>query len=191
MTLPDLTNITFFPSFSTCPSTLDPEAALPASDWFLLAEVKDDMTITKPTLVLSDRDGAPFALVFDGFERDDLNFKAMGLRKGHTAVVRRARRTPPKEEGKRGFVSVGKAGVGSVRGIPGPLEHVLVAAERLRGAEAENGTGAGGGSGGKRKCETCGSGEGQLMRCTGCGGVQYCSKVSRFNLMRKRETHVD
>lgn len=187
MTLPNLTNTTLFPSFTTCPSTLDPETALPPTDWFLLAQVKDDMTITKPTLVLSDRDGAPFALVFDGLERDDLNFKAMGLKKGCTAVVRRARRTPPKEEGKRGFVSVEKGSVGSVRAIPGPLERVFVVAERLRVAEAEveKGTGGGNGGGGKGtgRCETCGGGEGQLMRCTGCGGMQYCSKVSESLLL--------
>lgn len=174
MSPPDFANTTLFPSFDTCPSTS--AAALPGSNWYLLAQIKDDMTITKPTLVLSDRDGAPFALVFDGLERGDLNFKTLGLKKGCTAVVPRARKTPPKEEGKRGFVSVENGRAAEVKAIPGPLERVLAVGERMQGAEDGSG-----------RCETCG-GEGHLMRCTGCGGVEYCSKVSLLPFIRQNET---
>src|SRR5438876_8453591 len=99
MPIPDFTNQTTFPTFSACPDHNPPPSQ--QDDWFLLAQVKDDMTITKPTLVLTDRSGAPFALVFDGLDRDALDFKRLGLRKGNTAVIPGAVRTPPREEGKR------------------------------------------------------------------------------------------
>ncbi|KAK5663041.1 hypothetical protein OQA88_6457 [Cercophora sp. LCS_1] len=163
MSIPAFTNITLFPSFSTCPETTAPA---PAEDWFLLAQVKDDMTITKPTLVLSDRDSSPFALVFDGLERDDLDLKKLGLKKGNTAVIPRAKKTPPKDDTKRGFVSVEKGRAAEVKVIPGPLDKVFTVGAWLRERES---------SGAEPVCETCGK-EGELMKCTGCGRVKYCGK---------------
>ncbi|KAK1760600.1 hypothetical protein QBC47DRAFT_367633 [Echria macrotheca] len=168
MPLPNFKDETTFPTFTACPS--HHPLALLDKDYFLLAQVKDDMTITKPTLVLTDRSGAPFALVFDGLDRDALDLKKLGLRKGNTAVIPRAVRTPPREEGKRGFVSVPLGSAGDVRAIPGPLERVLAVGERLNfrenGDEVEEEEG----------CAGCGEREKELMRCTGCGGVRYCSK---------------
>lgn len=171
MPTPDFTNPALFPTYAAIPetTTTTPDNEEQQEDWFLLAQIKDDMTIVKPTLVLSDRAGAPFALIFDGLARDGLDFKALGLRKGCTAVVPRARRTPPREEGKRGFVSVPRGQAGTVRAIPAGLERVLEVGGRMRG-------GLGEGEG----CAGCGKGEGEggLKRCEGCRGVRYCGKVS-------------
>ncbi|KAK0636165.1 hypothetical protein B0T17DRAFT_484201, partial [Bombardia bombarda] len=177
---PDFTNRTIFPSFASCPEVAGPDpsssssvsSALP-TDWYLLAQVKDDMTINKPTLVLGDRDDSPFALVFNGLERDGVDFKARGLKKGATAVIPRAKRTPPRDETKRGFVSVEREHAGEVRGIPGPLKRVLEVGEGLRAW-------SNGGEGGE-VCESCWEERGEgggLLKCMGCGVVRYCSKVS-------------
>ena len=178
MAPPDFANAAVFPGFHDLPeaaavSSAPPPPADVHGAWFLVAQVKDDMTITKPTLVLSDRAGAPFALVFEGLARDDLDLKKAGLRKGATAVVPRARRTPPREEGKRGFVAVEKGRAAEVRAIPAPLERVVELAAAMRARAARGGSG---------ECETCGE-EGEssaaLLRCTGCEEVRYCSKVGR------------
>lgn len=157
--------------------------------WYLLAEITHNMTLTKPTLVLADRAGTSFALVFAdrpaaGPGAPDLG--AQGFRRGHTVAVARARRTPGRGGGeggpgvggaaggdrqRRGFVRIGKGEEPSVRALPGSLERVLAVGEWLRAREAE-------GEGVEGKCESCG-GEGEgLSRCTGCGEVRYCSKVS-------------
>ncbi|KAH8893275.1 hypothetical protein GQ53DRAFT_821982 [Thozetella sp. PMI_491] len=171
MAPPDFTSTDVFPSFASLPSALSSPAERPAHEWFLIAQVKDDMTITKPTLVLTDRDNAPFALVWDGLERGDLDLKKKGLKKGTTAVLSRALRTPPKEETKRGFVSIEKARSGDVKAIPGPIDKVLQLGEKLRAKEASDG---------EEKCESCGNTSGQegkaLSKCTACGEVRYCSK---------------
>ncbi|KAL5871996.1 hypothetical protein ACKVWC_007632 [Pyricularia oryzae] len=164
--LPDFSNRERFPTFVTIP-----EAGAPASDgsqqpeeWYLLAHIKNDMTIAKPTLVVEDRDGSPFAVVFEGYGRDDLDLKARGLKKGNTIVLPRARRVPPADETKRGFVRVDKADAAAVKAVPGALERVLA----LGGVE-ENAT----------VCSACG-GKGEagagLSRCVGCGRARYCGK---------------
>lgn len=172
--MPDLTDTTLFPTFLTIPELeQDPDAPSPQASappgggqgrWYLLAQVRDDMTINKPTLVLSDRDGHPFALVFEGLGRDDLDLRGLGLRKGSTAVIPMARRTTPAGgASKRSFVRVARGDAGGVRAVPGPLARVLELAGQVRGGV----------------CETCaGSGEGGLRRCAGCGKSAYCSKVS-------------
>lgn len=169
MPLPDFTSPSLFPTFETYPTSFPSPPSSPT--YYLLGQIKDDMTITKPTLVCSDRSGAPFALVFDGLERDGLDLKKVGLRKGCTAVVPFARKVPPAEEGtgKRGFVTVPRERAGEVKAIPGGLERVLVLGERLREREGEGNK--------ERVCEGCGKG-GELLKCTGCVGIRYCSKVS-------------
>lgn len=166
--LPDFTDVALFPTFLTIPEQ-DPDAApsvaaLPPGKgpWYLVAQIKDNMTINKPTLVLTDRGANPFALVWEGLGRDDLDLKGLGFKKGCTAVIPYAWRTKPADEGKRGFVRVEKSDARSVRAVPGPLERVLALGGKAKGL----------------KCETCG-GEGQdgLKSCTGCERVGYCSKV--------------
>lgn len=181
--LPDFTDTTLFPTFLTIPQD-DQDQGPPSSnnntttssqdqqDWYLLAQVKDNMTINKPTLVLTDRDANPFALVFEGLGRDDLDLRALGFKKGCTALVPRARRTKPADESKRGFVRVDKAHAAAVKAVPAPLARVLeVAAAKTKGM----------------RCATCGKGAGSeggedgstvLKSCTGCGRVGYCTKVS-------------
>ncbi|TPX10708.1 uncharacterized protein E0L32_008277 [Thyridium curvatum] len=177
MTIPDVDDREVFLSFTQLPEVgQSPTPDQQQQPWYLVAQVKDDMTINKPTLVLTDRDGSPFALVFEGLERDGLDLKRLGLKKGATAVVPRARRTPPKEAGKRGFVAVEKGRAAEVRAVPGPLEEALELARRMRAMDAAREAGqaedpcAGG-------CGKGGEGGG-LVKCTGCGRVRYCGKVS-------------
>lgn len=168
--LPDFANTVHFPTFLTIPeqdrdsppsSSLTPTKG--DTPWFLLAQVKDNMTINKPTLVLKDRDENPFALVFEGLERDELDLKGLGFKKGCTAVIPHAARTKPAENGKRGFVRIEKGNARAVRAVPGPLARVLEVGGKVKGSQ----------------CETCGAeGETGLKSCTGCGRVGYCSKVS-------------
>lgn len=171
--LPDFSNTTLFPTFITIPQDDEDgehqqqQQHEDGSGYYLLAQVKDNMTINKPTLVLTDRDTNPFALVFEGLGRDDLDLKGLGFKKGYTAVVPRARRTRPADETKRGFVRVARQDAARVKAVPAPLARVLEVA-----GSAPKGT----------RCETCGKEEGgdgaRLKSCTGCERVGYCSKVS-------------
>lgn len=164
----DFTNTTIFPTFLTIPekdqdAVAPPSSSAPAERWYLLAQIKDNMTINKPTLVLTDRDANPFALVFEGLGRDDLDLKGLGFKKGSTAVIPNAMRTKPADESKRGFVRVEKGDAGSVRAVPCSLARVLELGGKVKGS----------------KCETCGVDDGKdLKGCTGCGRAGYCSKVS-------------
>jgi hypothetical protein len=176
MPLPDFSNSTVFPSFEQCPEIgVDTEGL---EEWCLIAQIKDDMTITKPTLVLEDLIGAPFALVFDGFGRDDFDLKKRGLKKGATAVLPRARRTPPKEEGKRGFVSVDKGSAEDVRAIRGSLDEVRRVVETMKTRKERRDAGHG------EACSCCGKAgdAASLKKCTRCAEVRYCSKVSSLGI---------
>ncbi len=164
--LPDFSDTAVFPSFADLPESAGDRGPAGDDDWFLVAEVREDMTITKPTLVLADRSGAPFALVFDGLARGELDLKKRGLRKGHTAVVPRALRAPPREDGRKGFVRIQKDSEGIVKAVPAPLSRVFALAEEVR--EKKGGEG----------CAACGEKKEGLMRCTGCSRVVYCSTVS-------------
>lgn len=176
MAPPDFTDTALFRSFDDCPEP----GATPRSDGpvphYLIGQIAHNMTVNKPTLVLHDQTGASFALVFDG-PAGGIDLAARGLRKGATALVPRAERTPPRAEGKRGFVSVTMDRADEVRAIPGALERVFAVGTRMREKET-------GGDG--NQCEKCGQkgddGEGgekaTLMKCLGCGEVRYCSKVS-------------
>lgn len=164
----DFTNTTLFPTFLTIPEQDQDAVPLTASSpsgerWYLLAQVKDNMTITKPTLILADRDASPFALVFEGLGHDELDLKGLGFKKGSTAVIPNAKRTKPADESKRGFVRVEKGGAGGARAVPCSLARVLELGGKVKGP----------------KCETCGGeGENGLKSCTGCERAGYCSKVS-------------
>lgn len=163
--LPDFTNIELFPSFEIIPELAHnaPVVEAAAPKWYLLAQIKDNMTINKPTLVLNDRDGSPFALVWEGLDRDGLDLKGLGFKKGATAVIPNAIRVKPAREGQRGFVRIEAGQAGSVKAVPGPLARVLEVGGHVRGDT----------------CGTCGEeGEKGLKSCTGCARVGYCSKVS-------------
>ncbi|ROV99561.1 hypothetical protein VPNG_07708 [Cytospora leucostoma] len=166
--MPDITDTTLFPTFLTIPEQ-DPDASTsqvsspPGEEegWYLLAQIKDNMTINKPTLILTDRDGNPFALVFEGLGRDDLDLRGLGFKKGSTAIIANARRTRPADESSRGFVRIDKGNSRSVGIVPGALARVLELGGKVKG----------------HACENCaGSGEGSLRSCTGCGKAVYCSK---------------
>jgi hypothetical protein len=201
MPLPDFTSPHTFPPFTALPLTTDDPPK--EEEYYLLAQISQNMTLTKPTLILSDTTNTTFALVFDsrpGSGPETLDFAKLGYKKGATLVVPRARRTPPKDaEGenggggqKQGFVAVGREREGDVGVIPGGLGKVVEVGGWLRGRDTERGQGEGNGKGkgktegkteGKGRCESCGSlikkdGGERLMKCTGCGEVGYCSKVS-------------
>ncbi|GAB1315114.1 hypothetical protein MFIFM68171_05324 [Madurella fahalii] len=195
MPIPDFTSPVLFPSFSALPLTTttttnpqdDSQPATdpvpdpvpdPERDWYLLAQISQNMTLTKPTLICADASSQTFALVFDT-PHDTLDLAAMGLKRGCTAVVRCARRTPPDEEGKKqGFVRIEKGREAAVRVVPGPLERVVAVGRRLRGEQA--GEEQAEEEKEDRGCESCGKREGRdggaLMRCTGCGEARYCGK---------------
>jgi hypothetical protein len=133
------------------------------------------MTITKPTLILLDREADSFALTFDSE-----SFSLKGWKKGSTVVIPGSTRTASKEEGKKGFVKIPEEKCADAKYVPGPMERVILLAVRGYGMEEGEGEEAG------KKCGWCevglgdGDGEGKEggKRCLGCGWVRYCSKVS-------------
>lgn len=161
MALPDFSNPSTFPSFTTCPDTSSP----PSDDnHFLLGQIGENMTITRPTLVLTDRAGTSFATMFAG----QINLASRGLKKGNTAVVPGARRTPPKDDRGQGFIAVAPELFDSIKSLPGNLEKVFEVGGRMREGDGEE----------EGSCNSCGKkGEG-LRQCKGCEGVRYCGKVS-------------
>ncbi|CRK30867.1 hypothetical protein BN1723_003985 [Verticillium longisporum] len=193
MPLPDFTSPAVFPAFANLPlgSNIPPPPSKTSNDpppyapgdapdasapptytpvpatttHFLLAEVKQNMTITKPTLIATDRAGADFAITFE-----DRGIDLRPVKSGWTVVVPGATRTSP-AEGKRGFVRVGEGRGTGVHYLPAGLERVLDLGRQLgeaaRGGEAAVCAGC-------EKEETEGD---ALMRCTGCGRARYCSKV--------------
>ncbi|KAI2627263.1 hypothetical protein GGS26DRAFT_561227 [Hypomontagnella submonticulosa] len=175
--MPVFTDATIFPSFQELPSASSPSASTSSPTWFLLAQIKEDMTITKPTLIVRDRAGVDFAVTFDDGDHRGLGDGRARFRKGHTLVVPRAARTD-REEGKKAVVRVPAGASAGVRVVPGSLEQVLELGQVLSAVEAAEE----GGDGGARKCAACGKAdEGEdgraLMRCTGCGAASYCSKA--------------
>ncbi|KAI1350290.1 hypothetical protein F5Y01DRAFT_315863 [Xylaria sp. FL0043] len=91
-----------FPAFYELPAVSSSDQHDEPSDkrWWLLAQIKENMTITKPTLIVTDRTGVDFALLFE----DKMDLK--GFRKGHTIAVPRARRTDREGDGKKAVVHV-------------------------------------------------------------------------------------
>jgi hypothetical protein len=183
--LPDFTSTTTFPLFANVPSASAEDANGSGEDaaapYYLVAQIKDDMTITKPTLILRDRTESPFALVFEGYDRDGLDLRARGLRKGATAVIPNARKVVPEEAGKRPFVRVAKQDADRVQAVPGELMRVMTIGARLAASSEED----------EGRCDACGKGkeeeEGKgLMKCTGCGVSRYCGKVSLLSLLGLR-----
>ncbi|KAI0907596.1 hypothetical protein F4823DRAFT_564651 [Ustulina deusta] len=150
-----------FPAFYELPATSssEPDGQSSERSWCLLAQIKENMTITKPTLIVTDRTGVDFALLFE----DGISLKA--FRKGHTVAVPGARRTDREGEGKKAVVRVPAGRGAEVKVVPGGLERVLELGVVLEGAEAMD-----------QKCAACGKTEGAFMKCTGCGFAGYCGK---------------
>jgi hypothetical protein len=110
----NLTKPSSFPTFYELPAASSPDA--PSTDssdenWCLLAQIKENMTITKPTLIVTDRTGVDFALLFE----DTINLKDLGFRKGYTLAVPNARRTDREGEGKKAVVRVPAGRSGDVK----------------------------------------------------------------------------
>lgn len=124
------------------------------------------MTIMRPTIVLQDRVGDSFAMMFDG----QINLAARGLKKGNTAVVPWARKKPPKQEGMNGFIGVDPEMFDSITALPGSLERVFEVGTRMKGRDGRE----------TERCDNCGKevGEkGSLSKCGRCTAVSYCGKV--------------
>ncbi|KAI1183145.1 hypothetical protein F5B17DRAFT_152213 [Nemania serpens] len=134
-----------------------PDAAA-AGNWWLLAQIKENMTITQPTLIVTDRTGVDFALLFEN------GFSLKGFRKGFTLAVPGARRTDREGEGKKAVVRVPADRGADVIVLPGSLERVLELDVVL------------GSQGMDPRCAACGKTEGELLKCTGCGFAAYCGK---------------
>ncbi|KAK1980785.1 hypothetical protein LZ30DRAFT_594148 [Colletotrichum cereale] len=165
------------PSYVPPPPPDPPSAVAPKpsshdarEEWFLVAEVKQNMTITKPTLVVVDRGGTEFAVTFE-----DRGIDLRPVRQGWTIVVPRAVRTAPKG-GKRGFVRVPEGRGTGVKYVPGGLEKIGEVGARARGGDGDGD----GGRGFRGRCAGCGKGEGAdggaLKSCTACGVARYCGK---------------
>ncbi|KAI0595479.1 hypothetical protein F4775DRAFT_595265 [Biscogniauxia sp. FL1348] len=155
-------DLSAFPAFYELPpSTSPPSSSDDDNVWYLLAQIKENMTLTKPTLIVTDRKGVDFAVTFD----DAVDLKARGFKKGHTLVAPRATRED-REEGKKAIVRIQRGCGGDVKKvIPGGLEQVSELAFLLAGGEIG------------QKCAACGSTEGTLSKCTGCATAAYCSKT--------------
>lgn len=184
--MPAFTNFQTFPTFDELPSSSSsssPSSSTQSSPWFLLAQIKENMTITKPTLVVRDRSNTDFAVTFDDGDHHGLtgaSGEKLRFRKGHTLVVPGATRTD-RGEGKKALVRVLEGKGREVKVVPGSLEKVITLGAELDGSEdGEDGDRV------VRKCAACGKegakgedeeeGGQKLMRCTGCGVVAYCSK---------------
>ncbi|KAJ0296646.1 hypothetical protein COL516b_011505 [Colletotrichum fioriniae] len=98
--------------------SLHPSSHDAREEWFLIAQVKQNMTITKPTLVVVDRQQTEFAVTFE-----DRGIDLRPVKGGWTIVVPRGVRTAPKG-GKRGFVRVPEGKGTGVKYIPGGLEQI-------------------------------------------------------------------
>ncbi|KAI1170455.1 hypothetical protein F4777DRAFT_583907 [Nemania sp. FL0916] len=161
-------NTSHYPAFSELPAVStdqSPNAQPPpisppeATTWWLLAQIKENMTITQPTLIVTDRTGVDFALLFD-----DHTANLRGFKKGYTLAVPGARRTERAGVGKKAVVHVPADRTAEVKVVPGSLERVLELGVVL------------GSEGGGGKCAACGDEEGMLMKCTGCAVAAYCGK---------------
>ncbi|KAI1874070.1 uncharacterized protein JN550_002649 [Neoarthrinium moseri] len=149
-----------FPTFYTLPVTTD--FVDETKSWYILAQIKNNMTITKPTLIVTDQSGMDFAVTF---ENTGFDLKARGLKKGNTVVIPQARRTD-KGEGRKDVLVVESEDCESVKAIPGKLDWIMELGSMMDDETHD------------KKCGACGKAEGELMRCTGCGEVVYCGKVS-------------
>jgi len=161
-----------FPPWTSLPLATEDDVAATSSSsppgQFLVAQITENMTITKPTLILLDREADNLALTFDSD-----SFSLKGWKKGYTVVVPGPRRMASKEEGKKGFVKIPEERCGEARCVPGAMERVVLLAVRGYGMEE-------GEEVSEKNCGWCKEKEeeGKGKKCLGCGWVRYCSKVT-------------
>ncbi|KAK4162614.1 hypothetical protein QBC43DRAFT_321201 [Cladorrhinum sp. PSN259] len=169
------------PSYST-PSNPAPSPPAYAEDdpssssketYYLLAQIQENMTLTKPTLIMRDLAGSAFALVWNDLTRESLDFKSLGLKKGNCLLLPNALRTEPQQEGKQALIKLYCSSWDDeqVKVIPGSLEKIVEVGQFWEEL-CDN-----------SKCANCGKGEDssaeaeeRLKRCTACAKVGYCSK---------------
>ncbi|KAK6839326.1 hypothetical protein PG987_005192 [Apiospora arundinis] len=166
--MPDFTDPAQFPDFYQLPSDVEianaPAEGLEGTSWWMLAQVKVNMTLTKPTLIVTDRRGLDFAVTFE-----DSSMDLKGYKKGYTMVVPRAQRTD-REEGKKAVMRIEARDCKLVHVIPAKMAQLLELGQVLDMMSADEAEGR------EQKCAACGKTEGSLAKCTGCGTVRYCSK---------------
>ncbi|KAK0671768.1 hypothetical protein QBC41DRAFT_384281 [Cercophora samala] len=172
---PDFTSPTVFQTFNTIPSTTTPTP--PSETYYLLAEIKENLSLTRPTLICSDLSSTSFALTWSDLHASphasDVDFKGLGLKKGNCILLPNAKRTDSSDEVKQGKVVIPGAkdeweAQSGLRVIPGKLAKVVEVGQDWEFVIEE----------GEGKCGNCGKegGEEDLAKCTGCRGVGYCSK---------------
>lgn len=113
--LPDFSDPTIFPSFSSCPLVTSTDSA--SSDRFLLGTIQQEMTIsTSPTFICKDFTGQSFAVTVR-LSPDEVKpeirgggYDVKGWKKGYSVVLRDAKRSGV-SDGKQGFVEVKKEDV--------------------------------------------------------------------------------
>ncbi|KAI0148723.1 hypothetical protein GGR57DRAFT_227922 [Xylariaceae sp. FL1272] len=172
---------TLFPTFSDLPQIVDP-SGWPSSEqtpqptgtgslantWYLLAQIKENMTITKPTLIVTDWTGRDFVLLFE-----DNGVSLKGFRKRYTVMVPCARRT--KRYNKNDELRIAADRGAEVQVIPGSLDRILELDVLLASDETE------------RRCAACGTTEGSLLNCTACQVTQYCGKECQTQSWREMD----
>ncbi|KAI1270522.1 hypothetical protein F5Y18DRAFT_15019 [Xylariaceae sp. FL1019] len=176
-----LVDPTLFPTFADLPQLVDP-SGWPSSEhipqatgsgslantWYLLAQIKENMTITKPTLIVTDRTGRDFVLLFE-----DNGVSLKGFRKRYTVMIPCARRT--KRYNKNDELRIPADCGAEVQVIPGTLDRILELGVLLTSSEDE------------RKCAACGKTEGSLLNCTACQVTKYCGKECQTRSWREMD----
>ncbi|KAK9412955.1 hypothetical protein SUNI508_12260 [Seiridium unicorne] len=157
--MPPFTDESVFPTFYSLPTTTDHVEQ--DREWYMVAQVKNNMTITKPTLIVTDRSGMDFAVTFE--EDRGFDLKGRGLKKGNTIVIPKGRRLE-KGPGRKDVLVIEKADCNSVKAIPANLAKAIELSPRLGDSTRSD------------QCEACEKMDQELMRCTGCESVAYCSK---------------
>lgn len=111
--LPDFSNESLFPPFSACPIT-GPNPPVPINAYYLLAEIKQEMTISNsPTFICQDLSGQSFAVTIrlpaDGVKPEVRGggYDSKPWKKGHLVLVKNAMRAGV-TEAKQGFIETRK-----------------------------------------------------------------------------------
>ncbi|KAK6074894.1 zinc mynd-type domain containing protein [Seiridium cupressi] len=133
--MPPFTDESIFPTFYSLPTTTDHVGQ--DREWYMVAQVKNNMTITKPTLIVTDRSGMDFAVTFE--EDRGFDLKGRGLKKGNTIVIPKGRRLE-KGPGRKDVLVIEKADCNSVKvSVPYDFSFTHSEADSLEGYSGEFG----------------------------------------------------